>query len=481
MKATTESQIKRVIATLLSELTEGNLAIFAGAGLSAPAGFVSWQELLRPIAEDLDLDVEKETDLIALAQYHCNTNAANRSKLNQLLINTLSDDVNVTTNHRILARLPISTYWTTNYDKLIEKSLTEAGKVPDTKYSIEQLSFTKRGRDAVVYKMHGDIENPEKAIITKDDYERYHLDMKHFLNALSGDIISKSFLFLGFSFTDPNLDYILSRVRIAYSKDQKQHYCIQKMVAPLAGESPADTDYRQRKQELFIGDLLRFGIKTILVTDYAEITDILRQLEWAYKRKTIFLSGSAHEYDRWQSDEAQRFINSLAKDIAGLGLRIVSGFGLGVGSSVITGVLENLYMSGKRLDSEQLILRPFPQYAVGQRPVEQLWHEYRTDMIAYSGIAIFIFGNKIKDSNIVLADGVMKEFEIAKSHGCLLIPVAATGYAAREIYQKLSQEGYFESGDFPAGLKEHINKLADNSLDLNTIKSILIALLKSLT
>ena len=215
MKATTEPQKQRLIATLLSDLAEDNLAIFAGAGLSAPAGFVSWTELLRPIAEDLELEIEKETDLVALAQYHCNSNSANRGKLNQLLINKLSDDVEITANHKILARLPISTYWTTNYDKLIEKSLTEAGKIPDTKYRVKQLSFTKRGRDAVVYKMHGDIENPDEAVLTKDDYESYHVKMQPFINALSGDLVSKTFLFLGFSFTDPNLDYILSRVRIA--------------------------------------------------------------------------------------------------------------------------------------------------------------------------------------------------------------------------------------------------------------------------
>ncbi|MCL7708227.1 SIR2 family protein, partial [Enterobacter kobei] len=83
---------------------------------------------------------------------------ANRGKLNQLLINKLAKDVEISENHKILARLPISTYWTTNYDKLIEKSLTEAGKIADIKYRVKQLSFTKRGRDAVVYKMHGDID-----------------------------------------------------------------------------------------------------------------------------------------------------------------------------------------------------------------------------------------------------------------------------------------------------------------------------------
>lgn len=480
MRVTTEQQRNRIVADLLKDLAEDNLAIFAGAGLSAPAGFVSWPELLRPIAEELELDVDRETDLVSLAQYHCNSNLANRGKLNQLLIDELSEKAEVTENHRILARLPISTYWTTNYDKLIECALNDASKTPDVKHRIKQLNITKRGRDAVVYKMHGDIDHPDEAVLTKDDYEAYHVKMLPFITALSGDLVSKTFLFLGFSFTDPNLDYILSRVRVAYSTDQRQHYCIQKMIEAEEGESQADTDYRKRKQELFIQDLLRFGIKTIIVSNYSEITDILRRLEWAYRRRTIFLSGAAHEYGRWKSEDAEDFIYSLSKEIAALGFRIVSGFGLGVGSSVITGVLEHVYMNGKRLDSDQLILRPFPQPEVGSRPISEVWHEYRTDMISYAGIAIFLFGNKIINSEVVCSDGLVKEFEIAKSNGLLLLPVGATEYASREIYTKLIQEGYFESLDFPRSMKVHIDKLGDDSSDLSTIKEALISLLKSL-
>lgn len=480
MKPSTEQQRQRFVKELLKDLSEENLAIFAGAGLSAPAGFVSWSELLRPVAEELELEIEKETDLVALAQYHCNSNLANRGKLNQLLINELSDNATITENHQILARLSISTYWTTNYDKLIENALTETGKIPDTKYRIKQLSFTKRGRDAVVYKMHGDIEHPDEAVLTKDDYEAYHVKMQPFINALSGDLVAKTFLFLGFSFTDPNLDYILSRVRVAYSTDQRQHYCIQKLVEPEDGEPEADTEYRARKQELFIQDLLRFGIKTILVSSYAEITDILRQLEWAFRRNTIFISGSAHEYGRWEPSVAENFIYSLAKEISSLGFRIVSGFGLGVGSSVITGALEHVYMNGRRLDSDQLILRPFPQTEVGTRPIAQVWHDYRTDMISFSGIAIFLFGNKLKDGEVVVADGLIKEFKIAKSNGLLLIPVGATEYASREIYCELLKEGYFDSDAFPESARKFIDKICDKESELTTIQSEIIDLLKSL-
>jgi hypothetical protein len=41
----------------LAELVEGNAAIFVGAGLSVPAGYVDWRALLRPLLKDLDLNI----------------------------------------------------------------------------------------------------------------------------------------------------------------------------------------------------------------------------------------------------------------------------------------------------------------------------------------------------------------------------------------------------------------------------------------
>lgn len=87
-------------------------------------------------------------------------------------------------NHRILARLPISTYWTTNYDRLIETALKDTGKIVDVKYFTEHLATTKSRRDAVVYKMHGDVEHPHDAVLIKDDYEKYHMKRGAFINAL---------------------------------------------------------------------------------------------------------------------------------------------------------------------------------------------------------------------------------------------------------------------------------------------------------
>ena len=113
--------------------------------------------------------------------------------------------------------------------------------------------MTRPDRDVVVYKMHGDIDHPADAIISKDEYEAYPLNMGLSCSALRGDLVEKTFLFLGFSFTDPNIDFILSRVRVQYENHQRQHYCIQRKVSKAIQESPEEFKYRELKQHYLSG------------------------------------------------------------------------------------------------------------------------------------------------------------------------------------------------------------------------------------
>jgi hypothetical protein len=87
------------VETFVKELEEENVAIFAGAGLSVGAGYVDWRKLLQPIAHELGLDIDKEHDLISIAQYHLNEKQ-NRSGLNRALIGQLSPGHTPTDNHR---------------------------------------------------------------------------------------------------------------------------------------------------------------------------------------------------------------------------------------------------------------------------------------------------------------------------------------------------------------------------------------------
>lgn len=156
---TFSKEIEAFIKIFVKDLAESNVARFAGAGLSKSAGYVDWPGLLRDIADELGLSIDKEHDLISLAQYHENEKQ-NRNGINRKILEEFSEQAEETENHRILARLPITTFWTTNYDTLIEESLKSACKVVDTKHELKRLATTRPKRDAVVYKMHGDVQHP---------------------------------------------------------------------------------------------------------------------------------------------------------------------------------------------------------------------------------------------------------------------------------------------------------------------------------
>ncbi len=471
---------ERFVKEFVTHLFEGDAAIFAGAGLSAGAGYVNWAGLLADIAEDLGLKIDRETDLISLAQFH--SNARGRNKLNHKILEEFTAEAEETENHRILSRLPIGTIWTTNYDTLIEDAIKKSGKRPDVKYTVPQLANSLPKRDVTVYKMHGDVNHPNDAIITKDDYEGYHRKFQPYVTALSSDLITKTFLFIGFSFTDPNLDYILSRVRMNFEKNFKNHFCFIRKIklGDKGSEQQADFDYNTRRQQLMLTDLNRFNIQAVMIDDYSEITVILAEIEKQYKRRTVLLSGSAEEYGQYGRDEAIGFIHKLSSELVKANYSIVNGFGWGIGSAVINGALEVIHKQPSKFSESQLIMRPFPQFETGKQKLPELWHDYRERMTTYAGVAVFVFGNKLEDGKIVSAGGVRKEFAIARKQGLVLLPIGATGYMAHELWQEILNQYTEYFADAPTELRPLLESLGDETKPLashiDTIKQILTLL-----
>lgn len=209
----------------------------------------------------------------------------------------------------------------------------------------------------------------------------------------------------------------------------------------MAGSAKANYEYEKRKQELRIADLKRYHIRALLVDDYDEITEILRELNRRCHLKDIFVSGSAAEYGKKGRDRIEDLARKVGQQIIKKGYNLISGFGLSIGGAVIVGAMEAVYEDGLASMDGRMTLRPFPQR---QRPKGmtqvQFWKKYREDMIDRAGFVVFLCGNKIdpKTGKIVLADGVVEEFEIAKQLGKYPISIGATGYAAEEIWQGVS-------------------------------------------
>lgn len=462
----------QLIKDFVKALSENNAAIFAGAGLSVASGFVDWKSLMREIAADVGLDVDKESDLIAVAQYHVNDRLGNRHKINQTMIEHFTEQVQLTQNHKILANLPISTFWTTNYDSLIEKSLENANKTADVKRVSENLLLTMPKRDAVVYKMHGDIFNPSEAVLTKDDYEVYEIKRKAYSITLQSDLMSKRFLFLGFSFEDPNLMYILMRIKnLIGTRDVKTHYAIFK--------KETDLD-KAHKQKLRLKDLFRYGIHAVLIDDYSDITEILNQIKKLNNRSNVFISGAAYDFGEWENDNrGKTLIHELSKKLASKGIKIISGYGFNVGSGVINGALDYMFSTNYRNLDEYLSLMPFPQYLTGSRDKSERNKKYREMMLANAGFAVFLFGNKIKDGEMINSTGMYEEFEIAVSKGIIPIPIGATGYTALRIWKEVNDnyDSYYQNVD----VKVALETLGDKKSSCQQLVDATYEIIKKLT
>lgn len=477
----TEQQ-KKFIKDFVIEINSGDAAIFAGAGLSASLGFVNWKELLRDFAEELKLDIDKEHDLISIAQYHYNK--FQRGKINNKIKNEFTTLKEGSVNHKILSRIGIETFWTTNYDQLIEKSLELEGKTVERKLRNEDFASNIKKKDAIVYKMHGDKDSPDDAVLIKDDYETYNDKKEFFSTTLRGDLLSKTFLFIGFSFDDPNLEYILGRIKILLKHNTPTHYCFFKEVLEenfndskkTPEKNKEDFLYEKIKQELKIQDLVRYGIHAIMIKEYSDITAILLEIEKRLKRKNIFISGAAHDYTPYTEETAKDLIHSLSYEIAKKEYKIISGFGLGIGSIVINGALDYKLNSNYRNLDDLLILRPFPQIQSGTKSIPEVWTDYRNEMISKAGIAIFVFGNKLKEEEVVNSDGMLEEFEICIKHNVIPIPIGATGYISKILWEKVTEEitlFYPENTDLHDAIKE-LGKIDSTKQEIinNTIKSI---------
>ena len=420
-------------------IQEGYAAIFAGAGLSRSSGFVNWKELMRELAEEINLDVDRESDLVEVVQYYCNEKRS-RSEINNRILNRFVTESQKNICIQLLASMPIHVFWTTNYDHLLEDTLRQCGKRIDIKMTPKSLASTLSDSDAVVYKMHGDYLDPISCVITKDDYELYNERCQLFTTALQGDLVSKTFLFIGFSFADPNLKYILSRIRNLLDEDCRTHYCLLEKICRSDYKGDEENYYYDlNKQELRIHDLQRYGIEAVLIDRYSEIPVILSDIQRQAKCNCVFISGGAHEYGEAWEKTAPLFINKLVKELCHNQYKIITGHARGVGSYVISSVIEACQSNVSKLE-KHLLIKAFPYEDRNRADYATIKTEYREGIFKHAGIAIFMFGNKISDEGVILAKGMYEEFKIAQKANAYIIPIGSTGYVAKEIWDELNSD-----------------------------------------
>jgi len=358
-------------------------------------------------------------------------------------------------NMEVLASMPIIRYWTTNYDSIIEDTLREKGKKVDVITNQLQFKYHSPERDAVVFKMHGDKELPDKAVLCKDDYEKYDEDRIIFTQGLMMDLISNTFLFIGFSFSDPNLDRIISVVRRSFKGETlKKHYCFLRDIR-LEDYLRLDIDFDRAKeqyiqdknaQEYKIEYMRNYGIETILIDEFEQITQMLKYMRDRLKLNSIFISGGLNsnkpnDYGEFQMvhrgniGKAEMFIMDLSNTLIEKKYKLVTGFGVGVGNYVVAGAYRNREVDNQTKFEDRVYIQPIISVEDDRIDIK---NKIRKELLEKCGIVIFIFGKS--DPNIEREffekDGTYLEYNISNKMEKIVIPIGATGFTSRIIYNE---------------------------------------------
>lgn len=199
---------------------------------------------------------------------------------------------------------------------------------------------------------------------------------------------------------------------------------------------------------LWVEDLQRYGIQCIEVDEYEDVDEILHAVEKRLAGRSVFVSGS---FPDAVSDDQRRYIEAVAREvgrvIAEQEKRLVSGFGLVVGSAALAGALGVILKEHAPNLEKSLLMRPFPQEPPAGTDMAAFRRRYRDGMIQQAGLCVFIGGMKTGSGRALAeADGVMEEFESAKRIDRTVVPIGASGGAAARIWDRLNKVGALPAG-----------------------------------
>lgn len=234
---------------LLSSIKDNKCVLFAGAGTSMDAKIPSWNELVVALVEclkdeysdlpDEELDeIEKllcERKYLVLAEY-C-FKKIGPYDFSQVLKQKLSCDKKKSLTHNLLAQIPFKAVITTNFDLFIEQTNAEKGRLCRTLLPNNMdISVERLGSALPVLKIHGSYEDPESIVLTKEGIRELLFNKPQYNETLKRYFTENTILFYGYSFNDPDIDFILQEIMADKRGQTRKHYALLPNVGKIEAE-----------------------------------------------------------------------------------------------------------------------------------------------------------------------------------------------------------------------------------------------------
>jgi predicted Rossmann-fold nucleotide-binding protein len=306
--------------------------------------------------------------------------------------------------------MPFERYWTTNYDVLLETAIG-APAIVTSDASLKNADPNKKW----TVKLNGSIGDPNLHLVySREHFEAFERENPALHRYLLTSLATCSFLFLGFSMSDPTLTRALERIR---GESAHRTECPHFVIAAKNSEP-----YGRRRQQYWAKELGRFGVETVLVESHDDVLDLVRRLASRVAKRTVCVIGGLAAEDR----TVRGLCEALGRQLVDNGLSLVTGCGHHVGTFCALSALNRIEQGVRspgavsvrtyfRKGGGSSLLRFGETVFVGND-----YSEMRREMLRCADVAIAIAGR----------DGAGEEIQLATAFGIPVVPIASTGGAA---------------------------------------------------
>jgi hypothetical protein len=261
---------------LINSVRARKCILFVGSGLSTLAGYPSWPQLIdRLVAEakrspNARLEgleaMEARRDYLMLAEFARTT--LGPGDYVELLKEEFDRRVPATPAHRMIAETDYRGIITTNYDRLLETTITKVRDYAPGTFTTEGVAAMAEALfnpGLFIYKLHGDILLPMSIVLSTSDYDRMILRNPHVRSFLFGAFLNHTLLFVGYSLSDPDFILLLRELTLMFENYVPRHYAL------LPNTGAFERDHLLRRLNINV-------IPYDPAADHAEATEVLRRL-----------------------------------------------------------------------------------------------------------------------------------------------------------------------------------------------------------
>lgn len=263
-----------MFSRLFELIRKEDIVLFIGAGFSLKAGYPGGNRLAEIIYNDLTntekTHINPNIGLMDLAEEYIQIRHGSRNSLIQILKNEFSKNPLDLTSHNLIASIPhFHDIITTNYDTLFEQVYKSDCNVIVSDANCPYIDEQKVN----IFKIHGNITQPDSIIISKSDYTRYFDTIRNpvMWNYVRSLFATKSVLFIGYGYEDGNIESIFTKLLESIGDNRKEIF----LIAPNIPSHKVERLHRYRINyfdstgEIFLDALIN-NIKQNIVKDFKE-------------------------------------------------------------------------------------------------------------------------------------------------------------------------------------------------------------------